>query len=340
METAMRATRFPAVLVACVLAAACTVARAQDTAPVRIQSYALPSGTHPHDVAPAPDGTVWYTAQPRGELGRLDPATGKTTRIPLGKGSAPHGVIVGPDKAAWVTDGGQNAIVRVDAATHAVKRFPLPPEYPDTNLNTAVFDAQGHLWFTGQGGIYGEVDPDSGRMRVFKAPKGPGPYGITVTPAGEVYYASLAGDYIAHIDRSAGTAHAISPPTPKAGPRRIWSDSRGVLWISEWTAGKLGAYDPATGRWQEWQLPGDGAHAYAVYVDERDKVWLSDWGKNAILRFDPQTGRFETFVNARPYANVRQMLGRPGEVWAAESGADHLVVFRFRDLPPDAAKSQ
>jgi len=27
-----------------------------------IQEYAVPAGTHPHDVAPAPDGTVWYTA--------------------------------------------------------------------------------------------------------------------------------------------------------------------------------------------------------------------------------------------------------------------------------------
>ena len=27
-------------------------------------------------------------------------------------------------------------------------------------------------------------------------------------------------------------------------------------------------------------------------------------------------------------ANVRQLLGRPGEVWGAESGADRLVVAR------------
>lgn len=27
-------------------------------------------------------------------------------------------------------------------------------------------------------------------------------------------------------------------------------------------------------------------------------------------------------------ANVRQLLGRPGEVWGAESGVDKLVVIR------------
>ena len=36
-----------------------------------IHEYPVPAGTHPHDVAPAPDGTVWYTAQHVGALGRL-----------------------------------------------------------------------------------------------------------------------------------------------------------------------------------------------------------------------------------------------------------------------------
>jgi virginiamycin B lyase len=73
-----------------------------------------------HDVYPAPDGTVWFTAQSAGKLGRLDPRTRKSELIALGPGAAPHGVIVGPDGAAWVTEGGQNAIARVDPATHAV----------------------------------------------------------------------------------------------------------------------------------------------------------------------------------------------------------------------------
>lgn len=325
----MRLPMLGAVLAAGVMAAAASVVCAQGTMPPRIQSYPVPAGSHPHDVAPAPDGTVWYTAQSVGELGRLDPATGKTTRVPLGPGAAPHGVIVGPDGAAWVTDGGQNAILRVDPGTHEAKRFPLPSGQANANLNTAAFDRRGHLWFTGQNGVYGELDPASGRIRMFDAPHGRGPYGVAVTPGGDIYFASLAGDYIARIDAASGAAHVIAPPAPRSGPRRIWSDSKGVLWVSEWTAGKLGAYDPRTGRWREWTLPGGSPHAYAMYVDEQDKVWLSDWGKNAVLRFDPQTGGFETFASPRPDANVRQMLGRPGEAWAAESGTDHLVVYRF-----------
>ncbi len=57
-------------------------------------------------------------------------------------------------------------------------------------------------------------------------------------------------------------------------------------------------------------------------------VWLSDFGSNALIRFDPLQQKFELFSLPSPGANVRQLLGRPGEVWGAESGTDKLVVIR------------
>ena len=151
-------------------------------------------------MAPAVDGGVWYTAQGSGDLGWLDPETGETRHTPLGPGSRPHGVIVGPEGAPWITDSGLNAIVRVDPETLRVDVFPLPPERPNANLNTATFDNNGILWFTGQNGVYGKLDPVTGEMQVFDAPKGRGPYGIATSPNGDVYYASLAGSYVGRID--------------------------------------------------------------------------------------------------------------------------------------------
>ncbi|MET0442123.1 MAG: lyase, partial [Casimicrobiaceae bacterium] len=69
-----------------------------------------------------------------------------------------------------------------------------------------------------------------------------------------------------------------------------------------------------------------GNQAYSMYVDERDVVWLSDFGQNAIVRFDPVTETFESFESGRSNAAVRQMLGRAGEAWGAESGVDRLVM--------------
>ena len=291
------------------------------------QEYTVPAGSHPHDVAPARDGGVWFTAQSAGYLGWLDPATGDVREIPLGDRSAPHGVIVGPDGAPWITDGGQNAIVRVDPATSAVQLFPLPPGR-NANLNTASFDLNGILWFTGQSGIYGRLDPSTGEVRVFDAPRGPGAYGITTTPDGRVVYASLAGSHIAEINLETGQATPVDPPTPGQGARRVWTDSHGAVWISEWNAGQVARYDPTAGLFQEWKLPGSRPQAYGVYVDENDQVWLSDWGSNALVHFNPADASFEPFTMSQAHADIRQINGRPGEIWAAESGLDRLVVIR------------
>lgn len=326
--------RWQALSMGLALFAGCGVAWCKPP-PVTQQVYELPRGARVHDVAPDPTthGPVWYTAQRQGALGRLDPRTGKVMQIPLGEKSAPHGVIVGPDGAPWITDGGLNAIVRVDPVTHTVKHYPLPAGEPYGNLNTLAFDGRGILWFTGQTGIYGSLDPRTGKVRVWKAPKGPGAYGMAATPAGEVWYASLAGSHIARIDSRAGSATVVEPPTPGQGARRIWSDSKGRLWVSEWNSGQLSRYSPKTKAWSKWQLPGAAPRAYSVYVDELDLVWVTDFGANAVLRFDPATETFESFPSDRANANVRQMLGRKGEAWAPESGTDRMVVYRYRSQP-------
>jgi virginiamycin B lyase len=294
------------------------------------QYFEVPEGDRPHDVAVAPDGTVWYSGQRAGVAGKLDPATGKIERIPLGENSAPHGVIIGPDGGAWFTDGGQNAIVRVDPETHAVKVWPLPPErMPYTNLNTAAFDGKGRIWFTGQNGIYGRLDPNTGEMKVWDAPRGRGPYGITATPSGEIWFVSLAGSYLANVDLETGEATVYEPPTPNQGARRVWSDSQGRLWISEWNTGNVSVYDPASDSWRQWKLPGENPRTYSVWVDPDDKVWLTEWSSNAVVRFDPETETFQSFPSNRPNANVRQMLGRRGEAWIPESGTDRLRVIRY-----------
>ena len=58
-------------------------------AKMTMQTCPVLAGAGPHDVYPAPDGTVWFTAQSAGKLGRLDPRTGKSDLIALGPGAAP-----------------------------------------------------------------------------------------------------------------------------------------------------------------------------------------------------------------------------------------------------------
>lgn len=300
-------------------------------AQVEIREYPLPPKLYAHDVwaDPAPDGPVYISFQRSGFLGILDPKTGKVDTVALGQDSAPHGVIQDRAGDLWLTDGGQNAIVRVNGRSREVTKWHLPAARGYVNLNTAIFDGAGVHWFTGQNGIVGRLDPRSGEMKVFDAPKGRGPYGIHATPEGVVYFTSLAGSYIARVD-PADAITVIEPPTAGQGARRVWSDSKGVLWVAEWNSGQLSRFDPKTNAWKAWKAPGERPRVYAVYVDEQDRPWVSEWTAQAMLRFDPKTETFESFKSSTRTANVRQIHGRKGEVWTPESAADKLVVYRFK----------
>jgi virginiamycin B lyase len=290
------------------------------------------------DITAAGDGTFWFCGQRNGTLNRLDPRDGAIRvvdlRAPGAERAAPHGVIRGPDGAAWVTEGGQNAIARVNPSDHRLQVWKLPERFANGNLNTGVFDDRGTYWFTGQNGILGRFVPATERMDVWEAPRGRGPYGITKTPQGGVWYVSLAGNHLAQIDIEATREEAlrvriVEPPTPRQGARRVWTDSAGRLWISEWNSGNVSMHDPRDGSWKVWKLPGERPRAYSVWVDPSDKVWLTDFGANAIVRFDPATESFLSFPSDRPGANVRQMDGVAGAAWGGESGTDRMVRIEY-----------
>ena len=82
--------RLPLAVVALIFAAA-TAQSAQ------VSFYQLPSGSYPHDVAPARDGGVWFTGQTQGFLGHFDPASGKLDKIPLYPDSSKEGRVSSSD---------------------------------------------------------------------------------------------------------------------------------------------------------------------------------------------------------------------------------------------------
>ena len=51
-----------------------------------VKVFQLPEGAGPHDVAPAPEGRIWYSAQGSGALGIIEPATGAVRQVSLGEG--------------------------------------------------------------------------------------------------------------------------------------------------------------------------------------------------------------------------------------------------------------
>ena len=226
--------------------------------------------------------------------------------------------IVGPDGAAWITDGGLNAIVRFDPADQEVRLL---------HAAAAAARRQSQHRRVRQGRRLLVHRPE--RRARLRQSQDRQARKLEVAAPRQLRHHRDAGATRSGTSRSPATTSArstrrpatstiVEPHKKGAGPRRVWSDSKGVLWVSFWHSGEVGRYDPAAKTWKTWLLPGNpGSGCYSVYVDEQDKVWLTDFLTNAIVRFDPgdreirdlpeQPARRAGAPDARP---ARRGLGR------------------------------
>ena len=227
-------------------------------------------------------------------------------------------MIVGPDGAPWITDGGLNAIVRVDPATERVQRFPLPrlarPARTSTPRPSTGAASSGSPARAGS-------TAGSTRRRArstSSARRGAGPYGITTTPDGEVYYASLAGSHIARIDSRPARRRVLQPPTRRPGrAARLVGLARPDLGqrVERGPGRRVRPGDEALARVAAARVRPAGRTPSTSTT--RDVVWLTDFGaQRASCRFDPATEPFTRFpLRARrqraPAARpARRGLGR------------------------------
>ena len=216
----------------------------------------MPAGSHPHDVAPARDGGVWYTAQATGELGWLDPKHGRTRHIPLGDGLGaarrdrrPGRRAVDHRRRPERDRPRRSEDARGQGASRCPPRRLREPEHGGLRPRAAalVHRPERHLR---------RLDPATGAMRVWAAPGGSGPYGITVTPRGAVYYASLAAATSRGSTRAPARRRGSSrrrAARARAGSGRTRAGGSGS---ASGTPGKLGDVRPGHGALARVEAPG------------------------------------------------------------------------------------
>ncbi len=113
----------------------------------------------PADIAPGPDGNLWFTEQ--GLLpgvGKITP-TGDITEFSTGPLDVPGDIVGGEDGGVWFTIAGANeSVARIDPATGDIVTHPLPNGSNATGLDV---DDEGNLWYAAADkGKLGEVAPD------------------------------------------------------------------------------------------------------------------------------------------------------------------------------------
>jgi virginiamycin B lyase len=214
----------------------------------------------PYGLAEDRIGDIWYTGA--GEIGMLDHGTGQVTEYPISNPAAhdPRAVIVDQQGNVWFTIPEGNMVGRFNPATgeFTLRSAPTPNSRPDG----IAIGARGVLFFAESAvNKLASIDPATLAIREWTMPDpGARPRRLTVDPDAMVWFTDYARGYLGRLDPSTGSVKEWpSPGGPKSLPYAITAVDSDI-WYSESgvAPSTLVRFEPATGRFQIWNIPSGG----------------------------------------------------------------------------------
>jgi virginiamycin B lyase len=99
-----------------------------------------------YDVKPDKNGDVWFTAQNKNKIGKVDGKTMKVTEWTMPTANSyPRRMEIAPDGMIWIGEFNAGKMARFDPKTQTFKEYVLPG--PDPTPYALGFDADGNLWY-------------------------------------------------------------------------------------------------------------------------------------------------------------------------------------------------
>jgi virginiamycin B lyase len=266
-----------------------------------IKLWPVPTpGSRPHDPLAAKDGSIWYTGQLSGKLGRLDPKTGEIKEYPLKTPhTGPHGLAEDKDGSIWFTGNHMSLVGKLDPKTGAVTEYKMPdPKAKDPH--TIAIAPNGMVWFTAQqANMVGRIDPKTGEVKLVTSPTANSrPYGLVINSKGVPVFVEFGSNKIATVDPDTMAIKEYPLPNAASRPRRLALTPDDVVWYADFPRGYLGRLDLTTGSHKEWPSPsGPKSEPYGI-VFTKGALWYNESGAkpNTIVRFDPKTEQFQSLA--------------------------------------------
>jgi virginiamycin B lyase len=301
-----------------------------------IKLWPVPTpGSRPHDPLAAKDGSIWYTGQLSGKLGRLDPKTGEIKEYPLKTPhTGPHGLAEDKDGNIWFTGNHMSLVGKLDPKTGTVTEYKMPdPKAKDPH--TIAIAPNGMVWFTAQqANMVGRIDPKSGEVKLVTSPTpNSRPYGLVINSKGVPVFVEFGSNKIATIDPDTMAIKEYALPNAASRPRRLALTPDDVVWYADFPRGYLGRIDLATGSHKEWPSPsGPKSEPYGI-VFTKGALWYNESGAkpNTIVRFDPKTEQFQSWAIPGGGDIVRNMdVTRDGNPVTANSLANQVGLVEVK----------
>jgi len=168
----------------------------------------------------------------------------------------------------------------------------------------------------------------------------PMPYGIDITPKGDIWFARLLADSIGKID--AKTKKVTVYPTPFKGPRRLRSDSKGNLWIAAFPESMIVKFDPITETFTNYSMPVfpiGSESPYSLNVDtQRDIVWVNGNTSDALYSYDINANKWQHYPMPKRVTFTRDVEIAPnGDVYTTNSS---FPSWHIEDAQPTLIRLQ
>jgi virginiamycin B lyase len=267
-------------------------------------------------------GRVWFVGELDHYIANLSPETGEFNRYDLEKRSGPHSLIVDNNRNIWYTAAQGRHIGMLNPGTGRVAKIEMPDKGAK-DPHTLVFDSAGDIWFTvKKGNFVGTLLTESREVILLPLPtKKSRPEGIVVNSRDEPWAVQSGNNSLLRVDRATMSIEEISLPREDSRPRRLVTTSDNAVWYADFALGNLGRYDPQSGGFTEWPMPGGAdSKPLAMAVDRNDRIWIVETGvsPSRFVGFDTASGTFLTETDIPSGAGTVRYLyyyEPTGEIW-------------------------
>ncbi|MCY7296637.1 Vgb family protein [Alteromonas sp. a30] len=290
------------------------------------------SGIHSFAESPK-DGHIFITTSYQQRLVEFDPVNKTFINHKMEEGYYPHTVRVDQQDNVWFTMALSNQVALFNRSTQAFTMFDLP----NRGLReTLTVNGMGVILKLMEWGL-----PLANWFSIDEKSTGvPLPYGIDITPNGDIWFARLHADSIGKID--AKTHEITIYDTPFVGPRRLRSDSKGNLWIAAFPESMIVKFDPKTETFSNYPLPVHplGSETpYSLNVDKaRDQVWVNGNTSDALYRFDINSESWSHYPLPKRVTFTRDVEFAPnGDVYTSNSS---FPSWHIEDAQPTLIRVQ
>lgn len=269
-----------------------------------------------HSLAESPtDGHIFITASYQQRLIEFDPDKKQFTNYEMDDGYYPHTIRVDKQDRVWFTMALSNQVAMFDRSKKEFELFDLPSRNTKESMTISSMGSilQMMNWGVPLANWFSVDEQNSGL---------PLPYGIDITPNGDIWFARLHADSIGKID--AQTLEVSMIDTPFVGPRRLRSDANGNLWIAAFPESMIVKYDPVKETFTNYPLPVfplGSETPYSLNVDKtRDVIWVNGNTSDALYSFHIPTEQWHHYPMPKRVTFTRDVEIAPdGRIFTTNS---------------------